>query len=74
MMHSTQPTKLVKLSAAIWLGILTSACQTTGSVATSALLFCDAAKPIYWSTRDTPDTAAQVQEHNAVGKTGCDWK
>lgn len=31
-----------------------------------AQTFCDIAKPITWSSRDMPETIAEVKEHNAV--------
>jgi len=39
----------------------------------SDLTFCDGAKPIYWSGKDTRPTIQQVKAHNAVGKAACDW-
>jgi hypothetical protein len=39
---------------------------------TDTLAFCDAAKPIYWSAKDTPKTIEQVKIHNATGKI-CGW-
>jgi hypothetical protein len=35
--------------------------------------FCDVAKPILWSVRDTDATIAQVKEHDAVGVALCGW-
>ena len=35
--------------------------------------FCDLARPIYWSRKDTLSTIQQVKTHNAVGKI-CGWK
>jgi hypothetical protein len=32
---------------------------------------CAAFKPIYWSGKDTPATAAEVKEHNAAWKAIC---
>ena len=34
--------------------------------------FCDMARPIYWSRKDTLATIQQVKLHNAVGKI-CGW-
>lgn len=34
--------------------------------------FCDIARPIYWSRKDTLETVKQVKAHNAVGKI-CGW-
>lgn len=70
-----------KLFGTLWLAILTAGCQTTGSSdrispsgGPSALTFCDGAEPIYWSSKDTLPTIAQVKEHNAVGAAECGWK
>lgn len=35
--------------------------------------FCDTARPIYWSRKDTLSTIQQVKTHNAVGKI-CGWQ
>jgi len=35
--------------------------------------FCDIARPIYWSRKDTLSTIQQVKTHNAVGKI-CGWQ
>ena len=36
--------------------------------------FCDAARAIYYSKRDTAPTIAQIKEHNAVGVAlKCGW-
>jgi hypothetical protein len=32
---------------------------------------CQAFRPIYWSGKDTPATAAEVKEHNAAWKSIC---
>jgi hypothetical protein len=32
---------------------------------------CASFKPIYWSGKDTPATAAEVKEHNAAWKAIC---
>jgi hypothetical protein len=32
---------------------------------------CQAFRPIYWSGKDTPATAAEVKEHNAAWKAIC---
>lgn len=67
-------------------GILTASCSPmTASVGTDPpaaetitqalghVDFCDAAQPIYWSRRDTSETAKAVKEHNAVGAELCGW-
>lgn len=71
-MLSRRLSRLAKLSA-LTLPLTLSACQTTtGSGGTDAP-FCGAARPIYWSTKDTSTTVVQVKEHNAVGRTLCGW-
>lgn len=51
-----------------------AACMTlTGSGATKPL-FCDIAKPIYWSAKDTDETIVQAKELNALGVKLCAWK
>jgi hypothetical protein len=52
---------------------LTGCATTTGSGvptegAGSACSFCDCARPIRWSARDTDATLLAVREHNAVGR------
>ena len=39
---------------------------------TDTAAFCDIARPIYWSRKDTLSTIQQVKTHNAVGKI-CGW-
>lgn len=39
-----------------------------------AQTFCDVAQPITWSSRDTPETIAEVKEHNAVFDGLCKGK
>lgn len=46
--------------------ILNACAMMTVSVETR--LFCEVAKPILWSTRDTDETIKQAKAHNAVGK------
>ena len=43
----------------------------TASVAPTDKVACAAFKPIYWSGKDTPATAAEVKEHNAAWKSLC---
>ncbi len=78
-LRSTRPTTeqlqrllvLAKLSLAIVLAILLSACQTSSpaTVATECRLF----SPIRSSVRDTDDTRRQVVVHNRVGTASCGW-
>lgn len=35
---------------------------------------CAAFKPISWSTKDTPETIAEVKAHNARRKAWCEGK
>lgn len=65
-------TSLAIISLAILLG-----CQTpTPTVATDS--FCDIARPISYSSRDTDQTRAEVLSHNAAGCAVCpehqSWK
>lgn len=62
---------LAKISLAIVLAILLSACQTSSpaTVATECRLF----QPIRSSVRDTDDTRRQVVVHNRVGTASCGW-
>lgn len=58
--------------------LLLAACQMTGSAATksvttSGATFCEVAKVISWSSKDTRETQDQITEHNAVGKELCRW-
>jgi len=70
--------RLVKLLVLLLSVTGVAACQTMGSsggtipptVNTAA--FCDVARPIWWSVKDTKKTIVQVKEHNAVGKM-CGW-
>lgn len=71
-MHSTRRSLLAKLSA-LTLAATPSMCQTTTDSGGSDLTFCSGARPIYWSSKDTPGTIVQVKEHNAVGKGACGW-
>ena len=57
------------------LSVAMASCQTMGSgekTTINVAAFCDVARPIWWSTKDTKKTIAQVKEHNAVGKA-CGW-
>ena len=37
------------------------------------LTFCDGARPIYWSPKDTDKTIWAIKAHNNVGKQACGW-
>lgn len=61
---------------------LTGCAMMTGLSGTSAsgepakligrAAFCDVAKPIRWSSKDTDETIIEAKEHNCVGKVlGC---
>ncbi len=61
------------IPCALALLFILSGCTTmTASGATEAS-FCQVAKPIAWSSRDTDPTIEQVKEHNAVGAALCGW-
>lgn len=53
-----------------WSAILLASCQTMDLKEKSE--FCDIARPIWWSRKDTLETIKQVKVHNAVGKM-CGW-
>lgn len=63
---------VIGLALLTLLCLILMGCQTTGSVATSSTVACQAFKPIYWSKLDTVDTAKQAREHNAVWKALCE--
>lgn len=55
-------------------GILLMVCQQPAPPPVSDVArFCALAKPIYWSRKDTPETAAAVKQHNAMGAKLCAW-
>ena len=55
--------------------LILASCQTmTPTGATSETSFCDAAMPISYSTRDTPETRKQIIAHNCVGAVLCGWQ
>lgn len=52
-----------------------ASCQTTASsekTTIDTLAFCDVARPIWWSKKDTLKTIEQIKVHNAIGKA-CGW-
>lgn len=69
---STAQIKRVLTCTTLILAIpLASCATTTASVAPTDKVACAAFKPIYWSGKDTPATAAEVKEHNAAWKSLC---
>jgi len=72
-MRSPTLIQFVKVCVPILPAILTASCQTTASSGPNSLLFCQGAKPILWSAKDTAPTIGQAKEHNAVGKAACGW-
>jgi len=75
-MPSAAPRKSAMTLLAISMLTLSGCATKTGSgekTDVSALLFCDGAKPITWSAKDTDGTLKQVRAHNAVGKSECKW-
>lgn len=74
---SAKRTRSVMLLALLLSATTVTGCRTmTASDAISpgaALAFCDAARPVRWSRRDTLETIAQVKEHNATGVHACGW-
>jgi hypothetical protein len=64
----------MRLSLAL-IGMTLAACQTTGfseKTTIDTLAFCDVARPIWWSKKDTLKTIEQIKVHNAIGKA-CGW-
>ena len=45
----------------------------TNRVTADALTFCEGAKPIYWSNKDTVKTVAQIKPQNKLGVEICGW-
>ena len=66
-----------KVFGTLLIGVLLSSCgtQQTGSLETDGQVasFCELAKPIRLSRKDTDDTIRQVEGHNAVGIKYCHW-
>lgn len=48
-------------------------CMTETLSGGTSLTFCDGAKPIFWSSKDTDGTLRQIKGHNAVGVDACGW-
>lgn len=72
MPRSQLPTKLGLTCAILILAIPLASCATTTDIAAPTdRVACQAFKPIYWSGKDTPATAAEVKEHNAAWKAIC---
>ncbi|KMO33305.1 hypothetical protein VQ02_21155 [Methylobacterium variabile] len=53
-------------------GFFVFAC-TSPEIQADAARFCQTARPITYSTRDTPETRRQVRAHNARGVAVCGW-
>jgi hypothetical protein len=68
-----QPMPVRRLVFAMLLCLPLTACLQTGSAGTKGATFCQAAKVIYWSSKDTRTTQDQATEHNSVGKELCGW-
>lgn len=71
-----RPLRRVWTLSAISALTLTGCATTTGSegpISPAALRFCDGAKPIYWSSKDTDQTIWAVKAHNKVGAQACGW-
>lgn len=71
------PWRREKLFALLLLPTLTACQTTTRSLETelAGATFCEAARPIYYSRKDTLPTIAQIREHNGVGQAlGCGWR
>lgn len=50
------------------------ALTAAGCVNSTAIDECRIFAPIYGSSRDTTETRAQVDQHNAKGVGACKWK
>lgn len=46
---------------------------TSPEIQVDAARFCETARPITYSSRDTPETRQQVRAHNARGVAVCRW-
>jgi len=66
-------TRLALTCMILTFAIPLASCATTTDIAvpTTDRVACQAFKPIYWSGKDTPATAAEVKEHNAAWKAIC---
>jgi len=71
-MRSGGQTAFVTILSASLMLTLAGCAKETPSGGTS-LTFCDGAKPILWSSKDTDGTLRQIKEHNAVGVDACGW-
>jgi invasion protein IalB len=72
MTRSQQLTRLVLTCTTLTLAIPLGSCATTTvSAVPTDKVACQAFRPIYWSGKDTPATAAEVKEHNAAWKAIC---
>jgi invasion protein IalB len=60
---------------ALFIALFCSGCQSMTALNAAApatdKVTCAAFKPIYWSGKDTPATAAEVKEHNAAWTALC---
>lgn len=74
-MQISKPINFGKLLSVMLIAIPAASCQTTASsertIDTAA--FCDVARPIWWSKKDTVKTIEQVKAHNKVGQM-CGWR
>jgi hypothetical protein len=63
-MHGTK----LKLSVVVLTAVMTAGCA--GSTVNECPIF----KPIRGSSKDTPETRKQVDQHNGAGVGACGWK
>lgn len=61
-------TSLTVIALPILIGCLTT---TNSGETRGAATFCEVAKPITYSTRDTPETVSQILSHNAAWRELC---
>lgn len=70
-------TRMFKALAVAGVAAVLGGCNLSGKeimrMATAdTAAFCDLARPLYWSRKDTLETIRQVKLHNATGKI-CGW-
>lgn len=57
-----------------WIACAVALTAAGCSSSTGVIDGCRIFSPIYGSSRDTPETRAQVDQHNAKGVGACGWK
>lgn len=74
-MRTIQMMRLIQTSAAISSLVLLAGCETLTGLPKGVppSEFCQVARPISWSSKDTRATKEQVDAYNRVGKKLCGW-